>query len=166
MPVYFIQAGDDGPIKIGWALNPQRRLALFQTGHAAPLRIIRTVDGGPKEEAAFHGRFSASRIRGEWFSFAPEMLSVTAAELMRPVCPINPAAELEPPPVPNATPAWGALQRALKAAGGASALARAIGLSRQAVQQWKRIPGTSVEAVHIATGIPPHELRPDLYGAV
>ena len=57
------------------------------------------------------------------------------------------------------------LSRALKAAGGPSELARKLGISSQAVSQWERIPGERTLAVEDITGIPAHELRPDLYRA-
>lgn len=53
--------------------------------------------------------------------------------------------------------------RAIKAAGGASALARALGIKQAAVSQWHRIPAERVPDVAAATGIPRHELRPDLW---
>lgn len=57
-----------------------------------------------------------------------------------------------------------ALERAKSSAGGASKLARLIGgITSQAVSQWKRVPADRVLAVETATGVPRHELRPDLY---
>ena len=37
MPVYIIRAGDDGPVKIGWADNAEARRRQLQTGHHKPL---------------------------------------------------------------------------------------------------------------------------------
>lgn len=57
-------------------------------------------------------------------------------------------------------------QRAVRLAGGQSELARAIGLSPQAVQQWvasDRISHKRYVAVARLTGVPAHELRPDLH---
>lgn len=55
-------------------------------------------------------------------------------------------------------------EEAKQKAGGPSKLAEALGdLSSQAVSQWKRIPATRVIAVEGITGIPRHDLRPDLY---
>jgi DNA-binding transcriptional regulator YdaS (Cro superfamily) len=56
-----------------------------------------------------------------------------------------------------------ALERAIKEVGGVSALARAIGVPRQVVHQWERVPEKWVDAVARATDIPHCELRPDLY---
>lgn len=44
-----------------------------------------------------------------------------------------------------------------------SKIARGLGISPQAVGQWKRVPAERVIAVAEITGIPARELRPDLY---
>ena len=75
MAVYMIQAGDDGPVKIGSAKNPESRLSEFQTGHHVHLRIIRLFEGGLKEEMGLHKKFARARIRSEWFDPDPDILS-------------------------------------------------------------------------------------------
>ena len=45
MPVYFIQAGEDGPIKIGYAANVQRRIAALRTACPTELRELGYIDG-------------------------------------------------------------------------------------------------------------------------
>jgi len=42
-------------------------------------------------------------------------------------------------------------------------IARGLGVTRGAVSAWPRVPAERVPAVSRITGIPPHELRPDLY---
>lgn len=59
-----------------------------------------------------------------------------------------------------------AIQKAVKAAGGQSALARELKVTPQAVQKmcasgW--VPSGRVLAIEKATGVPREELRPDLY---
>lgn len=44
-------------------------------------------------------------------------------------------------------------------------LAELIGITRQGIWQWRRIPAERVVEVERATGIPRQELRPDLYEA-
>ena len=58
-----------------------------------------------------------------------------------------------------------ALKRALKEAGGLSALAARLGITPQAVSQWRRVPAARVIAVERATAgaVPRSQLRPDLY---
>jgi len=56
-----------------------------------------------------------------------------------------------------------ALKRALKAVGGQKALAEKIGVTAQAISQWDEVPPLRVLAVERVSGVPRHELRPDLY---
>ncbi len=61
-----------------------------------------------------------------------------------------------------------ALDRAAKAVGGKASLADRLGIRRQSIHEWKRVPAERVLTVEHLTGIPRYELRPDLYprGAV
>lgn len=55
------------------------------------------------------------------------------------------------------------INRAKQIAGGTTALASKLGISKQAVSMWGKIPAERVIAIEAATGIPREELRPDLY---
>lgn len=57
------------------------------------------------------------------------------------------------------------LERAIGAAGGVNALARALGVSQPSVSNWERVPAERVLAVETLTGVSRSELRPDLYPA-
>jgi hypothetical protein len=65
--VYFIQAGNDGPIKIGIAQDVPRRLTLMQHANAEVLWLLTYVPGAPKLERLLHKHFAGGRLRGEWF---------------------------------------------------------------------------------------------------
>jgi antitoxin CcdA len=56
-----------------------------------------------------------------------------------------------------------ALIQALKAAGGVSKLAHALGLDHSTVSGWTQLPPRHVGAVSAVTGMTPHQLRPDLF---
>ena len=56
-----------------------------------------------------------------------------------------------------------ALERAIKNVGGMAGLAGPLGISVQAISQWDEVPPLRVLAVERLSGIPRHELRPDLY---
>lgn len=43
-------------------------------------------------------------------------------------------------------------------------MAKALGISHQAVVQWRRCPPTRAVAIEEATGISRHILRPDVFG--
>ena len=55
------------------------------------------------------------------------------------------------------------LKDVVRAAGGTVTLAARLGITPAAVSQWRQVPDRRVLAVEAATGIPRHELRPDLY---
>lgn len=73
--VYFIGAGDF--VKIGWAIDPTKRVKELQTGCPHELTILATLHGTQVEEFELHRRFAAYRVRhnGEWFHATPELLS-------------------------------------------------------------------------------------------
>ncbi len=83
MPVYFIQAGENGPVKIGYAKDVFARAYGLQCGHYDTLNIIRVIDLECWAELWLHDHFKSSRIRGEWFKYAPEMESVVPCESQR-----------------------------------------------------------------------------------
>lgn len=56
-----------------------------------------------------------------------------------------------------------ALDLAIKRAGGLTRLAASLGISKQAVLQWEKVPPLRVLEVERASGVPRSELRPDLY---
>jgi DNA-binding transcriptional regulator YdaS (Cro superfamily) len=55
------------------------------------------------------------------------------------------------------------LKEAIKAAGGLRPLARELGMSMQALSQWKRVPAHRILQVEAVTGIARERLRPELY---
>jgi len=58
------------------------------------------------------------------------------------------------------------LEKAIRAAGGTSELARRIGISQPSVSNWSRVPAERVLSVEAATGVARDILRPDLYRRV
>lgn len=73
--VYFIRAGEDGPIKIGFTGgSPYVRMRDLQTGNHERLRLLGAVPGTSKDENAFHRRFGDLRGEGEWFRPEPRLI--------------------------------------------------------------------------------------------
>lgn len=56
-----------------------------------------------------------------------------------------------------------ALERVLMVRNAVTRIAKAAGVSTAAVSQWRKVPAWHVETVSRVTGVPPHELRPDLH---
>lgn len=65
---YVIRAGNDGPIKVGKAMDPESRLAELQTGSWQELQLLHVVPGYGEMERRFHLKLKSSNIRGEWFT--------------------------------------------------------------------------------------------------
>ena len=55
------------------------------------------------------------------------------------------------------------IQKAAILAGGYPALAKKLGITRQAIYQWTRVPADRVVQVARLSGLSRHELRPELY---
>lgn len=71
--VYFVQAGPDGEIKIGWTQDVDRRIGELQTANAKKLVLLGTVPGTMETEASLHARFSHLRLEAEWFRNSEEI---------------------------------------------------------------------------------------------
>ena len=73
---YLIQEVGDpsGPVKIGYASSPHRRLSGIQTGNSRPLHLIAIGPEGKKLEAEFKRVWEVFAIRGEWFRYHPNMV--------------------------------------------------------------------------------------------
>ncbi len=150
MAVYFVQAGENGPIKIGRAVNPRARIAILQSAHYQTLTILRIIDeGDATTETWLHRQFRSSRIRGEWFHHDPSMLSIEPVlappQQRRPIRPIrsdNPVSDI------------------IARCGGADGVANAAGTTAWAVKKWPKngIPEWHWEAVRSLCQISVDEL--------
>lgn len=56
------------------------------------------------------------------------------------------------------------LVEVIRKVGSANELARQLGVTPQAISQWKRIPLERASEIARITGIPRAELRPDIWG--
>lgn len=80
--VYIVEEQHPGPVKVGIAEHPIRRLSTLQCGNPRPL-FLRAVYCGTRAdcrwvEGAIHFRFSGSLLRGEWLS---ESVATIEAEI-------------------------------------------------------------------------------------
>lgn len=89
MPIYFIQRGDDGPVKIGFTNDIRKRLRGLQTGHDVRLILRRAFDGSEVDERKLHARFAGCRLQGEWFAPTADILTgdIGLPPLRAPVAP-------------------------------------------------------------------------------
>jgi hypothetical protein len=66
--VYVVHAPTARLVKIGTALNPEKRVQTLRRMSPVPLELVGISTGGPKLEAQLHERFSNRRSHGEWFA--------------------------------------------------------------------------------------------------
>lgn len=71
--VYFVQIGEDGPFKIGWSQDVQRRLGELQVANPSRLYLRGTLRGTRRTESEFHVRFKSAHVGGEWFQNTEEI---------------------------------------------------------------------------------------------
>lgn len=99
MPVYFFRAADGtGPVKIGWAIEPKKRLSDVQRMSPVRLCLLTTVEGGRNLEAELHRTYRQFRLWGEWFKADRELMAFIGSNMAPP-----PPAPL-PPEQPKAEP--------------------------------------------------------------
>lgn len=80
--VYFIQADENGPIKIGFTSGkPERRLNQLQTAHPSALKLLGAISGTSQREKQFHTELAQWRLQGEWFESHPKVLGTIADAL-------------------------------------------------------------------------------------
>ena len=65
--IYFFQIGACGPIKIGRAVKPERRLKAIQGCCPWPIRSLGHIAGAENHELAIHSLLAEFRMEGEWF---------------------------------------------------------------------------------------------------
>lgn len=66
--IYFIQCGNNGPVKIGFTERcPINRCDELQTGCPYELKLVWQYYGRDYSEQSLHDIFSHERVRGEWF---------------------------------------------------------------------------------------------------
>jgi len=79
--IYFIQSGENGPVKIGQSEDPIARLEQLQTGNPEELKLLWVYEGDEYTEHEIHEMFKKDRVRGEWFKFTDELKTFVLKEL-------------------------------------------------------------------------------------
>lgn len=84
--VYAIGWSRQGPLKVGYSTNPERRLSSMMGAHPEPgaLRVLETWSGGHELELALHQRFADRRLRrgAEWFRISLAELADAIEEIL------------------------------------------------------------------------------------
>lgn len=86
--IYFVQAKEGGPIKIGYSANVWKRMSSLRSSNPEYLNLLGVMEGDRTEEKRVHSLFK--RKQGEWFDDSPELqefIRVNCDEALRP-CPL------------------------------------------------------------------------------
>lgn len=86
--VYFIQAGKDGPIKIGTTTNLSKRVRAIAQGGPDVITVLASIPGGRSLEARLHRALHESRRRLEWFHPTPEVRALAILAASRGIDPV------------------------------------------------------------------------------
>jgi len=84
MAVYFFRDESTGAVKIGYARDVERRRRSLQVGLPGEITTLHAIEGDRAAEGWLHARFAHLHLRGEWFRYSDEMLSISAHEI--PAC--------------------------------------------------------------------------------
>jgi len=76
--IYFIQIGEEGPIKIGKSLSPYERLDCLQQASPWQLQLVAAREGPAELEKEYHQKFHDLRMKGEWFESADSLMEEIA----------------------------------------------------------------------------------------
>ena len=142
--VYAIRSA--GVVKIGYSVKPHLRFCKISSESPAPCEMLGAWPGSVRDEKSVHAKFSHLRSHGEWFFYTADLAGFIEA---------TKTLDAKPRAVPF-------LHLQLPR-GGKKALAAALGLGAPAISQWKHVPANHLVLAERITGIPRHELRPDLY---
>lgn len=71
--IYFIKANDR--VKIGYTLDPSKRIPSIQTSSPYKLEVLLIIDGTIELERELHKNFQEYKIAGEWFEYGERMES-------------------------------------------------------------------------------------------
>jgi hypothetical protein len=78
--IYFVQAVDGGPIKIGFTSgDPNVRFAGLQASSPVRLKMLATRPGTMREELRMHLQLREHNAWFEWFEPAPAVMELVAA---------------------------------------------------------------------------------------
>ena len=83
MTVYFFVDLKRRWCKIGLSRNPRTRLRNVQTSMPFLLESVLEFHGSHAVEKGLHRRFKHLRIRGEWYSFGPELAQFVAERTLQ-----------------------------------------------------------------------------------
>jgi hypothetical protein len=74
--IYVILDEQDNTVKIGFSVNPRKRLSHLQIGNGRRLQLIQTFVGDAVTESDIHSEIYHYNVSGEWFTYNDYVKSV------------------------------------------------------------------------------------------
>jgi hypothetical protein len=71
MSIYFLACDDARLVKIGYAVNVDKRVKQLRTGNPFPMRLLGWLPGSRSDECLIHDALMQHRRRWEWFDAEP-----------------------------------------------------------------------------------------------
>ncbi|WP_163836928.1 GIY-YIG nuclease family protein [Spartinivicinus ruber] len=71
--IYFVQAGEDGLIKIGRTKDVQARMCSLNSASPVELKLLGVFKAKDYMEKILHEEFAKYRVKGEWFKPVEEI---------------------------------------------------------------------------------------------
>lgn len=71
--LYLMQIGENGPVKIGVAVDVEARRKTLSTASPWPIRVVYALPNMAHREREMHQRLRHHRLNGEWFEPLPEI---------------------------------------------------------------------------------------------
>lgn len=91
--IYFAQASDGGPVKIGFSSNVNSRIRQLEFIYRRPLSLLATMPGDRVREREIHDRFTHLRMgRTEQFHPGPDLMEFIGRPLFVNASPVEPMA--------------------------------------------------------------------------
>lgn len=60
--------------KIGYSVNPKKRVAELQTGNPRTLVLLYMMPGTEEDERQLHAKYASDNVLQEWFAITPELI--------------------------------------------------------------------------------------------
>lgn len=74
--IYVIGNLYHGLIKIGFSINPEKRISGIQVGCPFRVSLLKVFDGTMKQEKKLHKKYRRYNTNGEWFKYEGELKEV------------------------------------------------------------------------------------------
>jgi hypothetical protein len=155
--VYAVECA--GRVKLGFSEDPGKRFNKIASDAPFPCDLLGYWPASRADELALHAKFKKIRVHGEWFAVTEDLLSTISAK----VIPMDKSqVRFRIGDDDTILAVWRKTQKQ-----NAKVISKAMGINQSTWSRWERgtlrVPAERVPKLSMLTGIPRHELRPDIF---